>query len=200
MSRPGGSAARAPLALRTLLAGLLLLPVVEIAVTVAVGYRIGAGRTVLLVLIGSAAGLWILRGVAGQALRALRAVRPGAGPGDGATTGGPLSPPGSADPAETALLLVAGGLLLFPGLVTDVLGLVLLPRRSRAVVLRRAGAALASRLGPVGARGGSRVRVLRGEAIDLQVVDPDAGRPGGTAGAPPPPGDDLDGQWPTPRP
>jgi UPF0716 protein FxsA len=155
-----GSASRGPRVGALVGAGLLLLPVVEIAVAVQVGLRIGAGWTVLLLLLGSAAGLVVLRRVGLASVRRL-ATRV-----DGVTV--PGSPGSSAPrpPAQTALIVLAGVLLLIPGFVTDVFGLALLFPRIRRALARRAEAALVRRFDVVG------VRVVQGHVIG------DTGRPG----------------------
>ncbi len=123
--RPGGGVRRT---LGTIAVAVLLVPVVEIAVAVAVARGIGGGGTVLLVLIGSFAGLWLLRSQGLGAVRDLRARRPGS-----------LAP---AVAASRALKVVAALLLVFPGLLTDVLGLLLLLPPVRVAV----AAVLARRL------------------------------------------------------
>jgi UPF0716 protein FxsA len=137
------------------LAGLLALPVVELAVAIAVGRRIGALPTILLLLLGSAGGLVLLRHEGASALRRIRG-RPGTvigatGPGGGGT-GGRTAP-------DLALVLLAGILLLVPGFVTDVVGLLLLLPPVRRVVGGLAGVAAMRRLGPLVGPG----RVIRGE-------------------------------------
>ena len=107
-------------ALTTMAAVVVLVPIVEIAVAVAVARWIGGGTTVLLVLLGSAAGLWVLRSAGVSAVRELRRPRNGTAVGR--------------DVGDAGLRFVAGALLLFPGLVTDVAGLLLLVRPVRSLV------------------------------------------------------------------
>jgi UPF0716 protein FxsA len=145
--RPGGVRRT----LGTVAVVLLLVPVVEIAVAVAVGRRIGAGPTVLLVLVGSAAGLWLLRREGLGALRDLRGRRPGT-----------LAPAAAAD---RALKVVAAVLLVVPGLLTDVAGVLLLVPPVRAAVAAVLGRRLRRRLDV------ARRRVtVRGEAVDGVTV------------------------------
>ncbi|HEX2806225.1 MAG TPA: FxsA family protein, partial [Kineosporiaceae bacterium] len=150
-----GRARRGPRVGALVGAGLLLLPVVEIAVAVQVGLRIGAGWTVLLLLLGSAAGLLVLRraGLASVRRLATRA-------GDVAvTTAGVPVATAPRPPAQTAPIVLAGVLLLIPGFVTDVAGACLLLPRVRRGLARRAEAALVRRFDVVG------VRVVQGQVI-----------------------------------
>ena len=129
---PGRDAYRARRSLgRTLsmvAVAVLLVPVVEIAVAVAVARGIGGGATVLLVLLGSVLGGVLLRREGAGALRDLRERRPGA-----------MAP---AVAADRALRVVGALLLVFPGLLTDAVGLLLLLPPVRVAV----GAALGRRL------------------------------------------------------
>jgi UPF0716 protein FxsA len=127
---------------------LLLLPVAEIAVAIQVGLRIGAGWTVLLLLLGSAVGVLVLRRVGMASVRRL-ATRANTVPGSTAAR----------PPAQTALIVLAGTLLLIPGFVTDVAGLALLLPWVRQGLARRAEAALVRRFDVLG------VRVVQGQVI-----------------------------------
>jgi UPF0716 protein FxsA len=123
--RPGGALRRA---LTTAALVLLVLPVVEIAVAVVVARWIGGAATLLLVLLGSVVGLWVLRRAGLTAVRELGRIRTGGAPGR--------------DVGDAGLRFVAGALLLFPGLLTDAAGLLLLVPPVRAGV----AAVLARRL------------------------------------------------------
>src|SRR5215203_6555228 len=109
------SAARPPRARRVRLtrlaiAGLLLLPVIEIAVIIAVAQAIGGWPTFLLLVATSLLGAWLIRREGGRAWRALeQAVRSGRMP--------------AREIADGIVVVTGGGLLLIPGFVTDVLGL-----------------------------------------------------------------------------
>jgi UPF0716 protein FxsA len=157
---------------------LILLPVLEIALAIQVGLRIGAGPTLLLLLAGSVAGLLVLRQVGLSAVRRLATP-----PSD---TGSARSP---RPPAQTALVVLAGVLLLVPGFITDLGGLVLLLPGVRRLLARQAEAALVRRFDVRG------VAIIQGQVIgdpsrtaehvDVQVVqvrdvDPPA-LPGGPA-------------------
>jgi UPF0716 protein FxsA len=139
-----------------IVAALVIVPIIEIAVLIAVGQVIGLGWTLLLMLGTSALGGWLLKREGGKAWRAfqddLQAGRP---PGQTATDG--------------VLVLVGGIFMLVPGFVSDIIGLILIapPTRplARGVVLRalwpRMSSATASTLfGP------RRVRVRYGARHD----------------------------------
>lgn len=88
---------------------LLVLPVVEIAVIVAVGQVIGGWQTLLLLVLESLLGAWLVRREGARAWSALTtALNTGRMP--------------SRQLADAALVLVGGTLLLTPGFVTDIVG------------------------------------------------------------------------------
>jgi UPF0716 protein FxsA len=158
----------------------LVVPVVEIYVIVQVGQVIGAVPTVVLLLLESLLGAWIVKREGTRAWAALRdAVRSGQLP--------------SRQLADAALVLVGGTLLLTPGFVTDVVGFffVLPPTRPLArrllalVVARRA----ARRFGPVGraAAYGAAYRSTRGEdrVVPGEVVADEPPEPGRAGEEPP---------------
>jgi UPF0716 protein FxsA len=147
--------------------GLLLVPVLEIAVVVAVGRVIGAAATVLLVLVGCVAGVLVLRRVGAGAVRRL------------ATSGGYVETP-ARGAGETGAMVLAGLLLVFPGLVTDVVGLLLLIPPVRRTLVRRTGSALAARVQRLDVQG---LRVVQGQVITGAVPGAGDVRPG-TAGGP----------------
>ena len=88
---------------------LLVVPVLEIAVIVAVGKVIGGWQTLLLLVLESLLGAWLVRREGSRAWSALtNALNTGRMP--------------SKELADAALVLVGGTLLLTPGFVTDVFG------------------------------------------------------------------------------
>jgi UPF0716 protein FxsA len=132
-----------------LIALLVLVPLVEIAVLVAVGRQIGAGWTILLVLGTSALGAWLLRREGGRAWRSFQADlaerRP---PGRTATDG--------------LLVLIGGIFMLVPGFVSDVIGLFFILPPTRAVAARLLQSYVARRITPQASTtlfGPRRVRV-----------------------------------------
>jgi len=91
---------------------LLLIPLLDIMLLVAVASWLGAAPTVLLVVLTALVGLLLVRAEGRHTLRKIqRRLATGEVPTDALLDGG--------------LLLVSGVLLLTPGLVTDLLGLVL---------------------------------------------------------------------------
>jgi UPF0716 protein FxsA len=111
---------------------LLVVPVLEIAAIIAVGRAIGGWQTLLLLLLESALGAWLVRREGARAWSALA----------GALNSGRMP---SRELADAALVLVGGTLLLTPGFLTDIVGffLILPPTRPfarrilEAVVTRR---------------------------------------------------------------
>ena len=126
---------------------LIVVPIVEISVIVAVGQQLGVVPTILLLLGSAALGSWLLRR---EGARAWRSFREALGAGR----------PPAAEAVDGVLVVVGGLLMMLPGFVTDVVGLLLvLPptrRLVRGLVLQR----LARRL-PVGLVGPLRVRSKR---------------------------------------
>ncbi|WP_417597634.1 FxsA family protein [Pararhodobacter oceanensis] len=96
------------------------LPLIEIALFIAIGSEIGVFTTLLLIVLGAAVGVTILRG---QHARAL-----------GLMQGGLRIEPG-AFLAQGAFRVLAGLFLILPGFLTDSLGLLLLvPPLQRALM------------------------------------------------------------------
>lgn len=103
--------------------GVVVTGIVEIAVMVEVAERIGASNTVLALIVLSAVGAWIVKREGLTALRRLREhVRDGRIPPNAAVDG--------------AMILAAGVLLLPPGFITGLVGLVLVFPPVRRVVGR----------------------------------------------------------------
>jgi UPF0716 protein FxsA len=101
----------------------LLVPVAEIVVFVQVGSRIGAGMTVLLVVVSAVVGVWLVRrqGLA-TATRVQAMVARGESPALGMLEG--------------LALLAAGVLLVVPGFLTDIAAFVLLIPPLRRGIIR----------------------------------------------------------------
>ena len=97
---------------------LVIFPIIEIAVLIAVGHVIGAAWTILLVLATSALGAWLLRHEGARSWQAFRAdVAAGRPPGNNVTDG--------------FLVLVGGLFMLVPGFVSDVIGALLIAPPTR---------------------------------------------------------------------
>ena len=132
----------------------LLYLVVEIVALVALVSWIGVGATVLVLLAGSIVGLWLARR---EGLRALQAMAEAARDRRVAHV----------EVTDGVLIAMGGLLLLVPGLVTDVAGLLLLLPPTRSLVRRRMVRA-AERQAPV-----LRTARIRGDGtiVDGEVVD-----------------------------
>lgn len=116
-----------------------LVPLVELYLLIRLGRYIGVGATVAIVIGTGVVGAWLTRM---QGLRVLRELRQRIESGQMPT--GPL--------IDGLLILVAGAVLLTPGLITDACGFLLLTPRFRAVVHRWIVNALRGRIrgeGPV---------------------------------------------------
>jgi len=99
----------------------VFVPIVELAVIIQVGQAIGVVETLLLMVLVSIAGAWLVKreGI-GVWRRAQRQLDTGVMPGRELVDG--------------VLIMVAGALLLLPGFVSDCLGILLLLPPVRAVV------------------------------------------------------------------
>lgn len=123
--RRRGGAAR----LVTLL--LLLVPVVEVVLIVVVAHLVGGWTTLLLLLAGGVLGAWLVRREGARTLRSMSAaVRSGGVPAH--------------ELSDAAFVLVGGVLILVPGFLTDLVGLVLVLPVTRPLA-RRLVVALAAR-------------------------------------------------------
>jgi UPF0716 protein FxsA len=139
----------------------LVVPIAELAVLIAVGSHIGYLNTFVLMVALSLTGAWLARREGLGAWRRLQA----------ALVEGRMP---TVEAADGALILLAGALLLTPGFLSDVLGVLLLLPPVRAVVRRWLPALLARRVFG-GGRRRYRVRVVDGRS-----------RRGGTDGGAPP--------------
>lgn len=181
---PGGRRRGRRTALVVLLV-LVLLALLELVVLIRVGELIGALPTVLLVVVTTMLGLWLLRREGTRTWRALGTeVQAGRTP--------------SRQLADGVLVLVGGLLLLLPGLVGDVVGLVLVLPFTRPIARPLLEARIARRVfldlgtvrastsgggrGPEGPGGtgrpgeggrGARGRDGGGEVVEGEIVDDD---------------------------
>jgi UPF0716 protein FxsA len=115
--------------------GLLFLvtPILEIYVILEVGQLIGGWQTVLLLVVESALGAWIVKGQGRRTWNALRGTL-----GRGRLPGREL--------ADAALVLVGGTLLLTPGFATDVVGFCCVLPFTRPLARRLLGWVVARRM------------------------------------------------------
>jgi len=141
----------------------VVVPLVEIYVIVKVGQAIGAWPTILLLVVDSIFGTWLIRHEGSRAWRALRdALDSGRMP--------------ARELADGALILVGGTLMLAPGFVTDAFGILMILPFTRPFFRRLLTQVVASRLvvarfaGPLGdaRRPGADPDgpVIRGEVVD----------------------------------
>ena len=136
---------------------LLVVPVLEIAAIIAVGKVIGGWQTLILLLVESALGAWLVRREGARAWKALTtALNTGQMP--------------SHQLADAALVLVGGTLLLAPGFLTDIVGFFLVLPPTRFLARRLAAWIIARRIarsiGAATRAAGGAHRVVRGEVID----------------------------------
>ncbi len=120
---------------------LLAVPIAELWLIVQVGQSIGVLQTLALLIAVSVAGAWLLKREGTATWRRLReAMARGEVPTKEATDG--------------ALILLGGALLLTPGFLTDIVGLVFVLPPSRAAVKgafrKLLGAWAVKRMGPAG--------------------------------------------------
>ena len=143
------------LLLWTLLAAFIAIPILEVWTLVTVGGWLGLGPTLGLLVLGGAVGAWLTQREGRRAWQALV----------DAFGGGKL-PTGRL--ADAALVLVGGILLMLPGFLTDVLGLLMLLPVTRPLVRRL----LAFILARNAARAPSDPLVIRGETVDSPPSGP----------------------------
>ncbi len=143
----------------------VVVPLVEIYVIIQVGQAIGPWWTILLLVLDSIFGTWLVRHEGSRAWRALReALDSGRMP--------------ARELADGALILVGGTLMLAPGFVTDAFGILMILPFTRPAFRRVLSGLVANRLvvmGPAGAPGPGTARrpgpgpdgpVIRGEVVD----------------------------------
>lgn len=100
---------------------LVVMPIVELTVIVQVAEEVGVLETLALLIAISIAGAWLLKQQGLQTWRSLQAT----------TARGEVP---TKEATDGALILFGGALLLTPGFVTDVFGILLLLPPTRAVV------------------------------------------------------------------
>ena len=134
----------------------VVLPLVEIYLIVQVGQVIGAWWTIALLVVDAVIGTWLVKHEGGRAWRALRdALEDGRMP--------------ARELADGALILIGGTLMVAPGFLTDLLGIVMILPLTRPVFRRLLALVVARRLvtldvtrpGP-----GPEGPIVRGEVVD----------------------------------
>ncbi len=139
----------------------IVVPIAELAVIIAVGREIGVGPTVLVLLADAILGSMLARSQGRAAWRRF-------------TEATQAGRPPAREVIDGALILFGGALLLTPGFLTDLLGILLLLPPTRAVARRVLVKRLAHRMvvsmtrprpppGPVPGRPGD----VEGTAVDL---------------------------------
>jgi UPF0716 protein FxsA len=148
-----------------ILLALLLFGVAEVYLLVKIAHAVGFLGTVGICVLAAVVGSTVLRR---QGLRTLRTAQAAIAGGEAPT----------AELGAGLVLLIAGALLVLPGLLSDVLALVLLippVRRGLAAWLtRRIEARLSQQVFPPGGAAGQDgpVRTGRGRIIDIEPDDP----------------------------
>lgn len=163
-STPYARRQKRPRWLTYVLVGMVLAPIIEIAVLVAVGRTIGLGWTLLAWVALTLLGTWLMRREGSRTWKALR---------EASQTG--RMP--SREIADGALILIGGAFLLLPGFVSDVIGLFFVLPFTRGLARRLLEAFVASRVmvrmpfpggrsGPEGPANPGAQGTIRGEVID----------------------------------
>ncbi len=116
-----------------LLIGFVTIPLAEIYVLIQVGQAIGAWWTILLLIIDSIIGTWLIRREGRRAWAGLQS----------AISGGRMP---TRELADGALILTGGALMLSPGFVTDVFGIAMILPLTRPIARRLLTAAIAARV------------------------------------------------------
>ena len=161
-----GRTRRRRMTLVVLFALFVVVPLAEIWVLIQVGQVIGAWWTILLLVLDSILGSWLIKREGGRAWQGLRtALSTGRMP--------------ARELADGALILIGGTLMLSPGFVTDAFGIWLILPFTRPVARRLLTGMVARRLVVVPvptARGwpgqtnrpgpGSEGSVVQGEVVD----------------------------------
>jgi UPF0716 protein FxsA len=138
----------------------ILIPLAELAVLIAVGDVIGLGPTLILLLVVSVAGAWLAKQQGVAAWRRFQlALAEGRMP--------------TVEVADGAMILLAGALLLTPGFLTDVAGVLLLLPPTRALARRLAPRLAERRL----RRSGRRVVIVDGTSRPAGSTQVTWGRP-----------------------
>jgi UPF0716 protein FxsA len=139
----------------------LVVPLLELWVLIQVGQAIGVGWTLLLLVADSVLGTWLIKREGAKAYAALRdELQRGRMP--------------TRELADGALIVLGGALMLSPGFVTDVFGVLLLLPFTRpfgrrvltALVARRVTTVVTGRPGTTRRPGHGDDSVVRGEVID----------------------------------
>jgi UPF0716 protein FxsA len=157
--------------LMLLVAIFIVIPIAELYVIIQVGGLIGVPETIVLLILDSIIGSWLLRSQGRAAWRRFtQAMEAGRIPHQEATDGG--------------LVIFGGALLLTPGFITDIFGLLLLIPPTRAVARRILAAAIKRRVvvavgaqPPTGPPTARREYDVEGTATETGTSAPDSRLP-----------------------
>jgi UPF0716 protein FxsA len=143
----------------------VVVPLVEIYVIIQVGQAIGPWWTILLLVLDSIFGTWLIRHEGSRAWEALRV----------ALDSGRMP---ARELADGALILIGGTLMLAPGFVTDAFGILMILPVTRPLFRRMLTGVVANRLVVLGNLPGSAPGTARrpgpgpdGPVIRGEVVD-----------------------------
>jgi UPF0716 protein FxsA len=143
-----------------LVVAFVVVPLVEIYVLIQVGQVIGVWWTIVLLVADSILGTWLVRREGGRAWRALQT----------ALSSGRMP---ARELADGALILIGGTLMLTPGFVSDVAGILLILPLTRPVARRALTTVVARRLVVVPSGGtGRKEPPGQGPVVPGEVVDP----------------------------
>lgn len=137
----------------------IVVPAVEIYVLIQVGHAIGAGPTVIVLILDAMLGTWLFKREGRKAWTALtEAIAEHRVPGK--------------EVADGALVVVGGAFLITPGFVSDAVGVLCLLPPTRALLRGLLTKVVTARLlgGALGPT--TRARPAAHEVIDGEVLDP----------------------------
>jgi UPF0716 protein FxsA len=144
----------------------VVVQIVEIWLLIKVGQAIGGWQTLLLLVVDSLLGAWLLRREGRRTWRAFRlALEERRVP--------------AREVADGVLVIVGGTLLLTPGFLSDIVGVLCLLPPTRAAIRPMLTKVFAARFGVVGVLGDAAVRSRRRSAyrnptvVEGEVVDPE---------------------------
>lgn len=152
---------RRRVAMWVLVIAFIVVPLAEIYVLIQVGQVIGVWWTIVLLVLDSLLGSWLIKREGARAWQALR----------GALDNGRMP---ARELADGALILIGGTLMLSPGFVTDAFGIVLILPFTRPIARRLLTQVVTRRLVVGFPQGGQNKRpgpgsggsVVQGEVVD----------------------------------